>query len=326
MLLKQFCARTFFTFVTFKKTFLDGSIMTLIALQKSYITWATMGPFSTRVHRCKSSQCLNQSIDDVMKWNIAMKPLWMMSLEISIKHWFEENPLQFITEIHAVDMILKISIPNKGLIFVTVNPGDTLANVKQKIFQQVAIPISHQKLYCTEEEFHSGEYLRRLKNLCCRSKSSPKTSYLKETQSRILSCGRQCINMLHYPRKIMEDSRSLRQYHLIFRHGLSLCYCKTLILHFTTFEKNRIYTIEVESHQTIDAVKSLLEKKFGLQKWQMFLIFHRHVLSNNQTISSYNIPNQSVISIGFSFYVKRRCDRCLRKQKRHLSHGISTLS
>ena len=207
-------------------------------------------------------------------------------------------------------MQIEIKIPNRANLSLPVDQHDTILAIKEKIFDLSAIPVTDQKLYLSEEvDARSQSDLRTIQGRCNRSKNFPTTFQPYLPSMRRHSCGRQCSNVLHHPREALEDAKELREYHLLLRHGLTLCYCESMTVLFTTVEKSKYYPIEVKSEDLVGDIKSQLEKKFDFPKWQMIISYNGKILQNNRSLTSYNIPHKSQLSLGFEFNLKRNVKR-----------------
>ncbi len=59
----------------------------------------------------------------------------------------------------------------------------------------------------------------------------------------------------------------------------------------------KTFTIEVESSDTIDALKSKIQDKEGIPPEQQILIFNSTVMKNGTTLANYNVQDNDSINL-----------------------------
>ncbi|KAJ4813699.1 hypothetical protein LUZ62_026265 [Rhynchospora pubera] len=56
-----------------------------------------------------------------------------------------------------------------------------------------------------------------------------------------------------------------------------------------------IMTLDVESSDTVDSIKTLVEEKKDVPKWHQRLLYERKVLEDGRSLADYNIQQQSML-------------------------------
>ena len=195
---------------------------------------------------------------------------------------------------------LEIRIPNGNNLTLIVTVNHTLANVKQMVMERTGIPINNQKLSFGNYNNDQEVGLRNIAGRCHRSRSLPS---IIQTNRR--SCGRECVNLNHHPHIKLEDQMLLSSYRLVFRQGLTLCYCPSMKIRFSIVWRNTINVLEVKSTDTIRDIKRKLGTKYGLDAHQMLLTYQGRFLDDGRNVASYNICHDAAISVGFQFHFRR---------------------
>ena len=194
---------------------------------------------------------------------------------------------------------MKVKIPNSETLVLTVNPNETIQQLKEKVNEETKIPINFIKFYLTTNPISSDIYFRQIVGQCDRSKSNPDQFICSHQSMMLNSCQRECVNLFHRPRETLDDRIELKNHHLLLRNELALCFCRSFIVYFETNDQERFYTLEIESTSLIGQVKDKLCRKYNLLRRHMTVSFFDKELQEDRTVSSYNVYHNSVLKVSF---------------------------
>ena len=211
-------------------------------------------------------------------------------------------------------MQINVVTPKGKNLTLDVEPSDTIKDIKKKILDQEGIPVEDQRLLFDDKLLDDHPTLKDYKikhgdtinmepmtiNII-----DPKGKkftinvepdyIIKEVKQRILE--KEGIPLedqrLLFGDKPLEDRPTLKDYNIKHGDTINMEGMYILIKDWT----NKKFPLQVEKDDTIDSVKSQIEKKEGIPKDNQYLIFGGNLLKDEKNLLDYDIKHKSVVNL-----------------------------
>ena len=247
-------------------------------------------------------------------------------------HTVSEYKIQNKSRIYLVKPIHKIFVRmlNGEVITLECEPSDTISNLKSKIQNQASIPPDQQGLIFAGKQLEDG---RTISDYDIQNESTIHVSqHLHSYRIFVKTPTGQTITLeveasdtvkkiksklkdkegiplwkqrLFFAEKQLEDDCLLSDHniwnestlHLIQQHVMQIS-VKTL--------NCEIFNFDIQPHDTIDNLKSMIQEKVGIPPDQQRLLYSGKLLEDGHTLSDYNVQKESTI------HVSQRLRSCMQ--------------